>query len=674
MVKKSLLVTAMAGVLMLPQASIASAVASGAMKDTWYSIKASATGTAEILIYDEIGRWGVSAKLFAEQLMALGDIRHINLRIHSEGGDVFEGVAIYNALANHPATITVYIDGLAASMASVIAMVGDTIIMPENAMMMIHKPWGISGGDADDMRQYAELLDKVESALISSYTKKTGKTPEEIAALLSATTWLTAEEAVAGGFADQIAAPLKMAAALNSKRIQDHDMPNSMKALLRPRAQAPATPQAPAASPDAETIRAQVVAENKARVDAITSAFAMAGGRHDDIRNECIADMNCSVETAKDKLLAALGKNITPSTPQDNSHIHAGNGNLVGDSVRNCVMARAGHETVQPDNNYAGFTLRELARASLADRGLSVVMANPMDMVARAFTHSSSDFGFILLDVANKSVLQGWELAEETFELWTKKGQLSDFKPAQRVGMGVFPSLRQVREGAEFKYVTIGDHGTQISLATYGELFSITRQTIINDDMNMLTDIPMKMGMAAKATIADLVYHELTSNPKMADGTALFHANHGNLGTGGISVEALDANRQLMRMQKEGTRHLNIRPAFVLTPTCLESRANQVIKSSSVAGADANSGIVNPIQGFATVIAEPRLDDNDASAWYLAAPQGRDTIEVAYLNGVDTPYIEQQQGFSIDGVATKVRIDAGVKVLDHRGLVKSSGK
>ncbi|MGL6148527.1 MAG: ClpP-like prohead protease/major capsid protein fusion protein, partial [Plesiomonas sp.] len=76
----------------------------------------------------------------------------------------------------------------------------------------------------------------------------------------------------------------------------------------------------------------------------------------------------------------------------------------------------------------------------------------------------------------------------------------------------------------------------------------------------------------------------------------------------------------------------------------------------------------------AKVIAEPRLDDNDAAAWYLAAPQGRDTIEVAYLNGVDTPYIEQQQGFSIDGVATKVRIDAGVKVLDHRGLVKSSGK
>ena len=231
-----------------------------------------------------------------------------------------------------------------------------------------------------------------------------------------------------------------------------------------------------------------------------------------------------------------------------------------------------------------------------------------------------------------------------------------------------------MREGAEFQYVTIGDQGTQISLATYGELFSITRQTIMNDDMNMLTDIPMKMGMAAKATIADLVYYELTSNPKMADGTALFHANHGNLGTGGISVEALDANRQLMRMQKEGTRHLNIRPAFVLTPTCLESRANQVINSASVAGADVNSGIVNPIQGFAKVIAEPRLDDDDAAAWYLAAAQGRDTIEVAYLNGVDTPYIEQQQGFSIDGVSTKVRIDAGVKVLDHRGLVKSSGK
>ncbi|HBB9192092.1 TPA: Clp protease ClpP, partial [Escherichia coli] len=125
----------------------------------WYTIKAAdVRGAADIFIYEEIGGFGVTAKQFAEDLKALGDVSHINLRIHSPGGDVFEGIAIYNLLRNHPADITVYIDGVAASMASVVAMAGDRVVMPENAMMMIHKPWGISGGNAGDMRDYADLL------------------------------------------------------------------------------------------------------------------------------------------------------------------------------------------------------------------------------------------------------------------------------------------------------------------------------------------------------------------------------------------------------------------------------------------------------------------------------------------------------------------------------------
>lgn len=112
----------------------------------------------------------------------------------------------------------------------------------------------------------------------------------------------------------------------------------------------------------------------------------------------------------------------------------------------------------------------------------------------------------------------------------------------------------------------------------------------------------------------------------------------------------------------------------MLVPVALETLANQTIKSASVKGADINAGIMNPIQNFAEVIAEPRLDAKDTSAWYLAAAKGTDTIEVAYLNGVDTPYIDQQEGFTTDGIATKVRIDAGVSPLDYRGLAKSTGK
>src|SRR5690606_37417366 len=124
-------------------APMAALTANNAPKESWYSIKALSKGQAEILLYDELGMWGITAQQFARDLKALGDLTLISLRIHSPGGDVFEGTAIYNLLQNHPAKVEAHIDGLAASMASVIAMAADTIYMHDNDMMIVHKPWVI---------------------------------------------------------------------------------------------------------------------------------------------------------------------------------------------------------------------------------------------------------------------------------------------------------------------------------------------------------------------------------------------------------------------------------------------------------------------------------------------------------------------------------------------------
>ncbi|HAH8872860.1 Clp protease ClpP [Escherichia coli] len=665
--------------------------------NSWFRMQAGHQSDADIYIYDEIGFWGVTAKQFISDLNALGDITHINLHINSPGGDVFEGIAIFNALKTHGASITVYVDGVAASMASVIAMVGNPVIMPENTFMMIHKPFGFTGGDAEDMRTYADLLDKVEAVLLPAYAQKTGKTTDEVAAMLADETWMSGAECLAHGFADQVTPAVKAMACIQSKRTEEFKkMPESIRNMITPprnsatrepenkntasQTQEQTTAQVAttatttnAPSADESSIRAQVLAEQKARVSGINELFGMFGGRYQTLQASCLSEPECSLEQAREKLLNEMGKEFSPSNKNTPAHIYAGNGNFVGDGIRQALMARAGFEKTERDNVYNGMTLREYARMSLTERGIGVSGYNPMQMVGAAFTHSTSDFGNILLDVANKAILQGWEDAPETYEQWTRKGQLSDFKIAHRVGMGGFSALRQVREGAEYKYVTTGDKQATIALATYGELFSITRQAIINDDLNMLTDVPMKLGRAAKSTIADLVYAILTSNPKIStDNVSLFDkAKHANvLESAAMDVASLDKARQLMRVQKEGERHLNIRPAFVLVPTAMESVANQVIRSSSVKGADINAGIINPVKDFATVIAEPRLDDNSQTTFYLAASKGSDTIEVAYLNGVDTPYIDQMEGFSVDGVTTKVRIDAGVAPVDHRGLVK----
>ncbi|MCB4228029.1 ClpP-like prohead protease/major capsid protein fusion protein [Mannheimia haemolytica] len=648
---------------------------------SWFNIQAKANDTAEISIFDEIGFWGVTAQQFAKDLKALGNnLKQINLHIHSPGGDVFDGIAIYNLLKNHPANKTVYIDGLAASMASVIAMAGDEIIMPENAMMMIHKPWGIQGGDADDMRKYADLLDKVESTLIMAYVAKTGKYETDLAEMLKEETWLTGKECVEQGFADKLAEPLVAMACIQSKKLEDYTkMPDKIKNMLfAPQGNAgaatptPEQPQPPAQAvenpqnvtkPDAMAVLAQ-------RNVAIKATFAAFGTQFDGLLAECLADVSMTAEQAKDKLLAKLGENTTPSVPQN--HIHAGNGNIVGDSVKQSLMARAGQDTDKTnarDNAYNAMTLRELARASLVDRGVGIAGYTPMQMVGLAFTHSSSDFGQILIDVAHKSLLKGWETATENYEQFTTRGTLTDFRPAKRVGLGEFGYLPEVGEGEEYTYGTIGDEGASVALATYGQLFSITRQAIINDDMHLLTKIPEKMGQAAKATIAKLVFALITGNAIAQDGKKLFDATHKNSLTGAaLNVENIDKAIQLMNgfVNSRG-EPLSIEPEFMLLPTSLHTKAKQILGSSSVEGADINSGIINPIRDIVSPIKSPRLQIADPKSWYLL---NKEAIEVSYLDGVDSPYIEQQHGFTVDGVSTKVRIDAGVNVIDYRGVVK----
>ncbi len=665
---------------------------------SWYSISAlsGAVPTVEIYIYDVIGYWGVSAQQFISDCKAAGvfDAKQLNIHIHSPGGDIMDGFAIYNTLARLTCKIDIWNDGLAASMASVILCLPNaTVHMPSNAWVMIHKPWSGTVGNADDLRDMADWLDRNEALLLNAYEKKTGKTREELAALLSADTWLDGPQAKELGFVDVLEEPILAAAYVNENKMNDFtNMPTQARALFGAKAAAgqppaSATPASDTTQPAAAPSQAEALAAFKqaeqGRRNEIQDLFALTGGRFPELMAECLGDMDVTPAQTKEKIKAALGKPAGEAGPTGPAaHIHVGNGNLIGDSIRASLLARCGHAAAEGDNRYGGYSLRELARASLDGRGIQTGGHSPMAYVGMAFTHTSSDFGKILLDVANKSVLEGWENAEETFDKWTRKGTLSDFKVASRIGLSDIPSLRKVREGAEYKHVTLSDTGATIQLATYGELFAITRQAIINDDLDMLTRVPALFGAAARGTIGDLVYAVLTGNVKMPDNKTLFHADHKNLLTGAdaaMGIKGLSAAKTLMRGQRavgaddKPGRALNIRPGYALVPIELEDTALQLINSTSVPGADANSGMANPIKGFVDVIGEPRLSDASTEAWYLAA-KGGDTIEVAYLDGQDSPWIEQQEGFTVDGVTTKVRIDAGVSALDYRGLVKSAGK
>lgn len=647
----------------------------------WYTIEAKAGGVAVVKLYDEIGACGINARQFADELAALGNVRQINLHIHSPGGNVLEGLAMYNLLKNHPAQKIVTIDGIACSMASVIAMTGDRVLMPENAMMMIHKPQGIAGGDANDIRGYADLLDKLEKTLIPAYAAKTGKSEEELSAMLEAETWMNGKECVEHGFADELLAPVKAMAKLESKRIEVMNMPENIKNMI-------IAPQGNVGK------QPENVSEEQKRLSGISNIFSLSGDRYAALKMQCLEDASCTVEMAKEKLMIEMAKGITPTNqlngPQNSPAFHAGmftsNGNITGDAIRQGLYSRMGFEKAESGNPYAMMTLFDMAKASLVDRGIGISrLGTRSQIVNLAFTHSSSDFAEILGGGAELSALKGWQNSGETFQAWTKKGHLSNFREAKRVGLNGFSGLEKVPEGAEYKYITTGDSGVPIALATYGNIFTVTRQAIINDDLQQLTTIPWAMGRAAARTVGNLVYLALTGNGNFTDGKPLFHADHHNLITGNMNAGGLDEARKTMRLQEDANGDaINIAPAFIIVPAVLESAARRSLLSSSTlaevgknsdgsAIINQNPGIINVVKDMGEIIVEPRLDKVSKEEWYVAAAQGTDTIEVAYLDGVDTPYLESQEGFTVDGIAWKVRIDAGVAALDYRGMVKAVG-
>lgn len=301
------------------------------------------------------------------------------------------------------------------------------------------------------------------------------------------------------------------------------------------------------------------------------------------------------------------------------------------------------------------------------------------DLLVREMVQSSV-YSYILQNVADKAMQNAYQLAAVTYPAWTKHGVLNDYKPALRAQLSEVPLLDHVSKGAEYKLITLTDAGEWIQLSKRGNLFSITREDILNDDMHALVDFPARWASAARMTINQDVYQTLTANPKMGfDNTPLFDPAHNNVATTlkkAPAKDSLQAAIQSMMLQTglKTATPLNIRPKFLLTPVVLMFGAKQLVQSAADPTAP-NAGAVNVLQDIVTLVTDPLLDVANNSAWYLAAdPAITDTIEVAFLNGQDTPYIEQQSGFNVDGFTYKIRIEYGVKALDWRGLYMNPGK
>ena len=322
-----------------------------------------------------------------------------------------------------------------------------------------------------------------------------------------------------------------------------------------------------------------------------------------------------------------------------------------------------------------GHSMVELAREALQREGLKANFGDNMEL-ARQAINSTSTFPAIMANLANKSVMVGFNEAETTYQIWAGKGSNRDFKEAARVALSEAGNLELVPEGGQFQQDFLGEASARTKVATYGKLFSLTRQAIINDDLGLFSKIATKYGSAAKRLVNKMVYAQLTGNVKMQDNVALFDAKHGNVaGTGeALSVKAIAKAITAMRRQKgiQGEATLNITPKYLVVPPELEMTAYQIVNSTAAVDG-VNSGVANPYKGRFIVVADAELTDPDA--WYLVADATQhDTIEVTYLNGVETPRLETRQGFDVDGIEYKVAFDCGVSALDFRGVFKNAGK
>jgi ATP-dependent protease ClpP protease subunit len=668
----------------------------------------------EILLYGVIGDdcAGLDAAWLVSRIATSPE--DISVRINSLGGLLFDGFAIYNALKQSPRTVTVYIDGVAGSIASAIAMAGDRIIMAESAVLMIHKPSDGTYGEAPLLRATADRLDMLQGQLVQIYAQRTGLSVEELQPMLDAETWLTAAEALALNFIDEISGASTATNMLDPTKfgflkVPVHPLIANAASIPAPAAVippqenimdplVPAPTPTPAPDPVPTPVPAPAPAPAPTNVgDQFAAALAAERARASTIRNEVersrlgrdfadtLIDEGVTVDVARTRIIDHIATNAPTITNYSPAMIPAAQFVARAEAMSVAIANRANprNQLTEDARGFAGRRLVVLARDWLDASGVSTRNMGDVQVAQAVFQyrgpqnagqHTTSDFPALMGTTVGRTLRRAYELAPQTFKPFSRQASVPDFRPVSRVALSDISPMQAVAEGAEYQYATVGDSAEQYVVGKWGQIISLTWETIINDDLGAFDRIPQAMGQEAAQVESDVVWAILLSNPLMADGNALFSAAHGNLATTGadITLASLQAGRTRIRTQKSPKgRFLNNAPSYLVAGPAKEQAANQFTSANYVA---TKNGDINPEYNRSlTPIIEPRIID---SRWFLACDpnaQAIDTIEYAYLAGYEGLMTEQRQGFEVDGVDIKAKLVFGAKAIDWRGMDENPG-
>lgn len=609
------------------------------------------------------------------QLESLDRSAPLLVEINSDGGSVQAGVSIYTALVGWPGGVTTEVSGWALSVASAILMAGSTRRCYSTSLVMVHAPWMDASGNSQALRERAELLDRVAETMKAAY-RRSGQPEHVIAGWLSGPDhWFVAQEAVDAGLVTELVTesettnPPEFANAMACAiRIPSHIAPR-----ISPMTTSLNTPNR--ATIEAAAVRAE--SERRAQIRASAQPFMQHAGMPEFIR-QLEDDTSVTPAVAGHRILAKLGEGASPIAGRGRPQL-PGEDRLKDFTAAavDVLLMRGGVKVAEP--HPAARDIQRMGIVAMAESFLSMTGADLRDRTASGLIQAAmgtDDFPSLLSATAGKALALGYENAPIGHTLFTGERDVANFKPQTLVNLGEAPELEEVPELAEYKSGALQDSATTFQIVTSGKILEISRQALINDDLGALTAVPASMGTAARRMEADKVFGVLTNNPNMRDGVPLFHASHGNLGAAGqLNFDNLAAARAAMRKQKgiAGLGYLDPQPRFLIVPVALETAAEQLI-SSLVDPSKSNDTPNLEFIRRLTLVADPRLDADSETAWYLAAsPSQIDGILRVYLDGQRGPSIEENSEFRRDVTGYKVRLDFGVGVIDFRALYKNPG-
>ncbi|WP_161993652.1 head maturation protease, ClpP-related [Muricoccus nepalensis] len=682
--------------------------------------RAADDGPVEVLIMGEIG-WEVTAQGVLDVLNAAGE-RDLVIRISSPGGSAFEGFAIFNLLARYPGLKQVVVESVAASSASFIAMAGDEVFMAPASFMMIHNSAGMTMGDKQAHAATIAILEKIDATMAGLYAARTGKTSDEVLTLMSAETWMTAEEAVTEGFADRVeaaASPAPSADPAPENPDEGGDPLPDASARITPRARvllnsfahAPAavramasaapqsTPTTPSTQPAAPAPQQETTMSGTATTTApggTTPAPAVVTGPQP-ATLEQLQGIAARAKLGSDWVVAQLVAKATEATARDAAldalaGQQAQRPGIVGvptassaDTDRASVAAIAKRggvkkpEIIAAAGPMAGLSLQDMAADFYEARTGKRARLPTAQLYREVFAsgtvgmQTSGDFGVLLGQSIEAIVIDN---AQRVSQEWRKIGRVYSFDNfRQRDVAGAFdaPDLEEVLEHEEIRYGAIQRALGRLGLKTFAKGFAFSRQAIINNDLTQFTADGATYGAMAARSLSARVWRVFqlgtTSAYNMTDGQPFLSAAHNNLAASGSAIteaSLIAAANALASQAAVAGKPLGLAARYLVVGTGRRFEAQKLMASLKLA--DNTDNVFN---GAYEIVYEPSFPEN---AWALMAdPDVHPIIAVSVLNGREDPEVVTEASFDTFGLKVRVSLDYEAAPIDWNGVYYNPG-